>query len=165
MAERSTWACWGLLGFVLMLTGCATAPHEPPRISVSGLRPVHMDLLEQEYELRLRIQNRGDKPLKIRGMAYDIYLNGHRFASGVNATPVEVPAFGERVVPVHVVTGVFDWLRQLNALSREKPARLSYRLEGSMKLAGWPRRVPFQQDGTLEFPATGGPRSRPPAKR
>lgn len=119
-----------------------------------------MDLLEQEYELRLRIQNRGEVPLRIRGMVYDVYLNGRPFASGVNASPIDVPPFEARVVPVRVVTGVLDWLRQLQGLGSQRRPGLSYRIEGTMKLAGHPGRIAFQQEGTLEPPPA--PRSTRP---
>jgi LEA14-like dessication related protein len=147
-----------LLAGLALLSGCATLGPEPPRVSIAGLQPVQMDVLEQEYELRLRIQNRSEHPLEIRGMAYDVYLNGKRFASGVNATAIDVPPFEERVVPVRVVTGVFAWLRQLGALGRDAPARLTYRIEGTMKLAGRPGRLAFEQAGELELP---GPATAP----
>lgn len=141
----------------LLLAACATLAPDPPRVSVSGIEPVRMDVFEQEYALRLRIQNRSDRPLKIRGMAYDVYLNGKHFASGVDDTAIDVPPYGTRVVPVHVVTGVLDWLRQLNAFGHDHPRQLSYRLEGHMRLAGAAGRLRFEHEGRIEPPGTPRP--------
>ena len=47
---------------VLAITACATTGRYPesPRVSLSGIQPKDMTLLEQRYSLQLRIMNPND---------------------------------------------------------------------------------------------------------
>ena len=97
----------------LALSACSTFGSKPesPVVTLAGLQIVKADFFEQRFALDLRLQNPNDFVLPIRGMSYDLVLNGTSFASGVSASKVDVPALGEAVVKVESVTNLFSLYR------------------------------------------------------
>lgn len=133
-----------------VLGGCAAlaGKTEPPQVSLAGLQIVEMGLFEQRFNLKLRIQNPNDFSLPIRGMTYDLELNEQQFARGVSNQSVTVPALGEGLVDVQVVSNLFNVLEQLRSLSG---GQFSYRLSGGVSLAHRAARIPFEYQGQISL--------------
>lgn len=133
-----------------LLGGCASQGplEEPPRISMIGLKPVEIGLLEQRYSVRLRVQNPNRTDLGIQGMNYSIEVNEREFARGVSDKEVLIPAFGEGIVEVSVISNLSSIIRQLKLLG-EKGTPISYRISGRIALKGIPGTIPFAHEGRL----------------
>ena len=141
-----------LLYLFLLLSGCAgMATREPPRVNLVNLQVIDMQLFEQRYGVTLRIQNPGRQPLEIEGLSFDLELNGKSFAHGVSNRATVVPAFGEAVLDVEVVSSLFGIVDQLRDLEQDRP--LSYRLSGQLALAGSLISIPFEKKGELAPPS------------
>ncbi len=132
-----------------LLTGCAGLAQrpEPPIVSVADIRMGDASLMEQRFVVTLRLQNPNDFALPLRGLRYDLKLNGHAFARGVSPAAVTVPAYGEKTLQVTVTSNLLSLFRQLQALSRGGP--LKYSLAGSIGIANRHLRLPFKQSGEL----------------
>ena len=133
----------------LFLAGCSHFPTrpEPPGVSLNNLQLIEATLFEQRYLLHLRIQNPNNFELPIAGMRYRLMLNGREFATGVSRDIDTLPAYGERVVTVSVVSNllrIYEQLREPNAGDA-----FSYALEGSISLHGVPVSLPFSQRGEI----------------
>jgi LEA14-like dessication related protein len=133
-------ACAGLGGY-----------REPPRVSLVGIQPLDMTLMEQRYRLALRILNPNEVEIPVEGLSYSVELNGRDFAYGVSRQAVTIPAYGEAIVEVEVVSSLLDMLRQLQALDDGKRRRLDYRISGDLSLSGRRARLPFEYSGTLDW--------------
>ncbi len=137
---------------LILFGGCAGVPaySDPPRVSLTDLKPLGMTLFEQRYLLRLRIQNPNPAELPIRGMNYEVYLNGEKFAYGVSSQAVTVPAFGEKVVEVEVISTLLDIVEQIRGW---KPGqqKLTWRISGGLKIENLPGSVPFDYEGQLDL--------------
>jgi LEA14-like dessication related protein len=107
---------------------------EKPRISLISIRPLDMTLLEQRYLLALRILNPNDVEIPVSGLSYSVEINNREFAYGVSRQAVTIPALGEAVVEVEVVSGLLGMLRQLQALNDGKQHSLDYRISGGLSL-------------------------------
>ena len=131
--------------------GCSTLPPNTsaPRISVAGLRIIDIDLLEQRYALRLRVQNPNDFALSVSGMDYAVELNGRDFAKGVSDRRMDVPAYSERLFEVEITSGLADLVHQLQALESGRSKGLRYRIHGHVRLEGIGSRVPFEHAAEL----------------
>jgi LEA14-like dessication related protein len=135
----------------LLLCGCATLPGglEPLDVTLADLVPAQMGLMEQEYAVKIRVQNPNKADIPLAGLSYQIELNGKPFAKGVAKADTTVPGFGDVVLEgkaVSTLTGILD---QVAALSKGAPEKFSYRLKG--KLA--PREgasIPFDQTGEVD---------------
>jgi LEA14-like dessication related protein len=148
----------GLLSMLLALSmaGCAWMPQkaQPPRVSLVSVQLVSMELLEQRYGMKLRVQNPNDHALRIRGVDFHVELNQAPFASGVASESVDVPAFGEALLQVEVSSSVWSLARQLREMGQGRQEELSYRIHGRMSMGGWLGGMPFESTGTIPmFPA------------
>lgn len=123
---------------------------ESPHVSVVNLRPVALQLLEQEYAATLRIQNPNNSTLRIEGLSFKLELNGSPLARGVSNQKVTVPAYGESKIDVTMVSGTLGIIRQIQALEQQKQS-LDYRLSGKLSLTGHLLPLAFEREGTINF--------------
>ena len=140
--------------FVLVVAGCATLSGlDAPRVSVSNITPQDLTFFEQQFLVALRVQNPNDVPLGVKGMTFNLDVNGKSFATGLSNQQVTVPRFGSEVVEVEVFSGLTGILRQLQGFAAGGPPRLTYRLRGKVYLDE-PAAVvlPFDEQGEIEFP-------------
>ncbi|SEH07977.1 LEA type 2 family protein [Candidatus Venteria ishoeyi] len=118
---------------LLIVSGCASlGVNERPYVSLSNLTPLGMSLLEQHYQLQLRIQNPSPVPLSINGMAFKLEINGKNFARGVSNKKTSIPAFSSQLVEAEVSSSLFGILRQVQSLSDGQQTHFRYRLSGTL---------------------------------
>lgn len=148
---RITLVC--LLCLNSLLTGCSHpfARVESPSVSVSQIHLVEAHVLEQRYLLRLRLQNPNSFALPISGMQYRLFINGAEFAHGVSSQAVHVPAYGERLVEVEMVSTLGALMNQLRRWPPGPEDTLRYRLAGEAGLATRFRPVHFEYHGVFPF--------------
>ncbi len=151
-----------MLCAAILLTACAATGkyREPPRVSLLSIEPLDMTVLEQRYALRLRIMNPNTADIQLAGLDYSIEINRREFAYGVSRQAVTIPAFGEAVLEVEVVSSLLGLLRQLQSLQEDRREVLEYRLSGKLALADSPLRLPFEYTGELAWQPPG---DAPPA--
>jgi LEA14-like dessication related protein len=137
----------------VLVSGCAGlgATREPPRVSLVSIQPKEMGVLEQRYGLQLRILNPNDTALPVTGMQYSLQINDREFAYGVSRQPVSIPAYGEALLDVDVVSNTLRVLQQLQETSTGKQESLKYRISGSLSLENQPGTLPFDYHGELNY--------------
>jgi LEA14-like dessication related protein len=142
-----------LLLLAVLVSGCAGlgAYREAPRVSLVSIQPKEMGVLEQRYGLELRILNPNDTALPVTGMQYSLQINDHEFAYGVSRQPVTIPAYGEAVLDVDVVSNLLSVLQQLQEANTGKQESLRYRLSGSLSLENRLGKLPFDYHGELNY--------------
>lgn len=140
-----------LLVSSLLLSACAGPGQkiETPRVNLVSLQVIEIQLLEQRFDLTLRIQNPNREALTIDGISFAVELNGKEFAHGVDNQRVTIPAFGEVLTEVEVVSTLFGLVDQLRNLDPESGEPVSYRIHGNISLSGHPLSIPFQQKGRI----------------
>jgi LEA14-like dessication related protein len=147
MKARAALLAW--IALLLVAGGCATLGGlKSPRVSVSRVAPLEMTLLEQKFLVQLRVQNPNDLELEVKGVTFDLDLNGKPFATGVSSQPVTIPRFGSSLVDLEVVSGLAGVLRQLKGMGGGAAPKFTYRLRGKLYLEN-----PFS--ATLAFDEAG----------
>lgn len=149
-----TFLCRGRLGWaglVLLLAGCAglTGPLEPPNVSLVDLRILDAGLFEQRYGLKLRLQNPNPLPMPITGMEYKVNLNDVDFGRGVSGAPTTVPAYGESVIEVEMVSNLFSLAQQVRDLQMGRGQGLRIGITGGVRLANRASELPFRIESEL----------------
>jgi LEA14-like dessication related protein len=136
-----------------LLGACATlSPYkDAPRVSLVSIQPQDMGVLEQRFALQLRILNPNDVAIPVNGLSYAIEINDREFAYGVSQQAVEIPAFGEALLDVEVVSNLLNVMQQLQALHGETRDSLAYRLKGKINLANTAASLPFDYSGELTY--------------
>ena len=146
----------------LWLGACASLGglEQPPRVTLSSIKPVQIELLEQRYLATIRVQNPNAVALPIEGLDYVISINGSHFADGVSSQRVTVPAYGETTLQVGVNSTLMKLFRQIRKLG-ESDGLFSYTISGTLGLTGLTRGIEFKHDGEIDL----RPGSPPPSSR
>ena len=136
-----------------LLNACATlSPYkESPRVSLVSIQPQEIGVLEQRFGLQLRILNPNATAIPVEGLSYTVEINNREFAYGVSRQAVDIPAFGEALLDVEVVSSLLNVVQQLQALNAETRSSLNYRLSGKIGLANSPVSLPFDYSGVLDY--------------
>lgn len=152
-----------LLALVVVVGACAGmgAIREPPRVSVISIEPVDLQLLEQRYVITLRVQNPNDRAITIKGLDYEIRVNDEVFGRGVSNARVELPAYGEALAEVELVSTLSRLLRQFQALIERRTPSLDLAIDGGVSVEGIPGAIPFHFENQLVLPGTPGRTDRP----
>jgi len=144
-----------LLMMCSLLSACAgiTYHAEPPQISVSNIQLVDAQLLEQRYELTLRVQNINDFPLFIKGLSYKLYINGSEFAHGISKQPLDILPYEEQLLTVSLVSNTFGLIQQFKSLNNKA---INFRLSGHVSHGTIANSIslynlPFEKTGTLDL--------------
>ena len=139
--------------FPVILTACSTMPRdfETPKFSVANIVPKDMTLMEQRFDVDLRIQNPNNFDLGINGVRFDIVLNGKEFGTGLSGAKITVPRFGSEVITGEVITGLGSILRQAQGFS-SGVAKVQYSLKGKA-FAESPGSftIPFEETGDIDL--------------
>jgi LEA14-like dessication related protein len=68
---------------------------EKPTLSVVNVQLLKGDLWHQELKVRMRVQNPNDRQLPVKGLSYELEVDGQEFAHGMSGDSFVVPAHGE----------------------------------------------------------------------
>ena len=139
---------------VATFTGCAGVPPgmQPPTVTIADFGVGNAGLFEQQFNLRLRIQNPNPDDFRVDGIAFDLDVNGQPFAKGVGSQTVTVPRYGSGFMPVEAVSTLGGLLKQFGRVPDSDKAVFKYRIKGQLSIVGGSR-VPFEETGEFDFRA------------
>jgi LEA14-like dessication related protein len=124
---------------------------EPPKVLIVNIMPKGMTLMEQRFEVQLRIQNANNVELRITGARFDIELNGKEFGSGMSGQTIRIPRFGSEVMTGEVVTSLGSVLKQVQGFS-SGGTKVQYRLTGkAFADAPGSFTIPFEDTGEVDL--------------
>ena len=144
------------------LAACAALPPgaQPPRVSLADVSLRSLGLLEQRFELELRLVNPNDFDLKIEALDFELEVNGRPFAQGFSRVTMLLPAGSITSMRVDAVTQSKDWLAQMKSLSPDVLRDgMPYRIRGRVKTDRLGRWLPFDHASVY-----GGGAKRPKGK-
>lgn len=136
---------------VLALSGCSllVPKLEKPTLTVVNVRLLKSDLWHQELKVRLRVQNPNDRTLPIKGLWYELDLEGQEFAHGMSGESFVVPALGEAEFDMSVSANMASMLIKLLG---QQNNRIDYRIKGKISLSsGLLRSLTFDDAGTFKW--------------
>lgn len=140
------------LALALMLTACAgTGDVLPPTVQISKVRLGSVGLLSQELLIDLRVGNPNGFTIPLRGLTFELDINGSHFASGLGYAAVDLAPLAYADVPVKGNTDVLGIIRQILTLAESD--RLTYRVHGRAYIGGLGRHqaVPYERSGELSL--------------
>ena len=138
---------------MVILSGCAGLDTKPPqfKVNITNMKILESTLMEQRYQVDLRIMNRSNKALDIDGMSFDIELNGKDFASGVSNTQFKLEPLSETVVNVTVSSTIFGIIRQVNGFKKMKSGPFKYELSGTVYTSSSLFGISFLEQGEVDL--------------
>ena len=138
---------------VLSLAACsAFGPKlEVPQLTLVRVAMTSADIYNQQFLVRMHVENPNDRELPVRGIDYKLFLEGDSFAEGVSNKPFTVPAKGETefdmIVRTNFVSGIARLMSRLNGRDQ-----VQYVFEGKVLTdISMARKIPFQESGTVSL--------------
>ena len=147
------------IAFALLVTwmaGCAGPGYygDAVRVTVSDIEVIEASMLEQLYRVTLRVQNRDDQAIEIRGGSFDLAINGSDFGSGVTDQHLSVAAFSDAKLEVRMVSTVFGMLRLIRGLQARDGEPLGYEISGRFSVGGDFGGLRFHEAGEITLPGS-----------
>ena len=140
-------------GLLVSLGGCSsllTDDFRDPEVRLLKVDVVKAKLLEQKFVLRFRIDNPNDMSLPIRGLNYNVKLNGVLLAEGQSDKSFTVPARGHQTFEVPVRTNLWRHLKRIVNSLEDPDEPISYQLQGEVKTGlMFGRSVHLQRNGEI----------------
>ena len=123
----------------LLIIGCATfrSGTEMPTVNVSSIRALPSEGIAPRFEIGLHIINPNRSPLKLRGIAYTLSLEGHKLVTGVaNDLPI-IDGYGEGDVTLVASTSLLSSIRFFTDLVNTQRDAITYELNAKLDLGGF----------------------------
>lgn len=138
-----------LCALVLGLTACSTPKLAVPKLALVSVAMTSADIFNQQFMVRVNVQNPNDRELPITSIDYKLFLEGDSFSEGVSSKPFTVPAQGETdfdmIVRTNFVSSAGRLVSRLNGRDQ-----VQYVVEGKLltDISGL-KKIPFQESGTV----------------
>jgi LEA14-like dessication related protein len=121
-----------------------------PTVTVSGIEMRGGNLMQQNFAVKLNVQNPNDRPLPVKGLHVELHVGGDEIASGVSDRAFSVPAFGESEFDMTIRANLALALLKLADRVNQHADSIDYELTGGASLdLAFLREVPFHQSGSL----------------
>ena len=144
-----------LLVLTLLITASSCSSLRPdlkaPRLALMAVAMTSGDVFNQQFLIRMNVENPNDRELPIKGLDYKLFLEGDGFAEGKLNKPFVVPANGETdfdmTVKTNFVSGVGRLLSRLNGRTQ-----VNYSIEGDLLTdIRFLKKIPFQETGSVNI--------------
>lgn len=108
--------------------------------------------LEQGFELGLKVINPTDEPLAIKGLVFDVELDGYRLLSGVQSPVPIVPAYSEVNITAHASISVINSLRFFNEIATQPKDTFKFNFRARVDMdTWWPKSIVIKRDGVIRI--------------
>jgi LEA14-like dessication related protein len=137
-----------------VLAGCAGLPPgaQAPSVTIADFGIGNAGLFEQQFDLKLRIQNPNPEEFRVDGIAFELEINDQLFARGVGNQAVTVPRYGSGFMQVEAVSTLGSLVKQFARVAQDGKPVFKYRIKGSLSIAAGAR-LPFDERGEFDFRA------------
>jgi LEA14-like dessication related protein len=139
---------------LLSLGACAlVAPKfNRPNVSVVSVEMRSGNLLQQNFAVKLNIQNPNSQALPVKGLHVELSVGGAEIASGVSDRAVVVPAFGESEFDLTIRANMALALMKLADKMDQHADTVDYDLAGAASIdLPFLRDLPFHQTGSFSL--------------
>ena len=143
-----------IIALTLALGACSLmAPKfNRPNVTVISIQMRSGNLLQQNFAVKLNIQNPNDRALPVRGLHTELNVGGQQIASGVSDRAVIVPAFGESEFDMTITANLAVALLKLADKANQHADSIDYDLSGEANIdLPFLRNLPFHQSGSFKL--------------
>jgi LEA14-like dessication related protein len=142
-------ACWACVAACSLV-----APKfNRPNISVVNVELRGGNLFQQNFAVKLNVQNPNDRALPVKGLEVALHVAGEQIATGVSDNAFVVPAFGESQFDMTIKANLAVALLKLADKMNQSADSIDYQLTGTASVdLPFLRDLPFHQSGTFQIP-------------
>lgn len=146
------------VAFALCVAACSlvSPKFEKPNLYVLSVAMTGGNFLQQNFDVKFRIQNPNDRALPVSGLHAELNIGGDQIASGVSNHAFVVPAFGDSEFDMTITANMAVGLLKLADKLNKHLDSIDYDLIGAVSIdLPFMRNLPFHQNGSL--PLNGHP--------
>jgi LEA14-like dessication related protein len=135
-----------------VVAGCSLlAPKfEKPQVSVVSIELVGGNLLQQNFLVKLNLQNPNDRTLPVTSLHVELNVDGERIASGVNTQAFVVAPHGETQFDMNITANMALALLKLAGRKDQHADTIDYQMTGGASIdLPFLRDLPFHQNGSF----------------
>ena len=137
---------------VLTLAGCVTPKFIRPNVSVVSIETRGGNMLQQNFSVKLNIQNPNTRALPVRGLHVELNVGGEQIASGVSDRAVVVPALGESQFDLTIKANMALAVLKLANKLDQHGSTVEYDLTGAASIdLPFLHDLPFHQSGSFSL--------------
>jgi LEA14-like dessication related protein len=143
-----------IFALTLALGACSViAPKfNRPNVTVIGIEMRSGNLLQQNFAVKLNIQNPNDRALPVHGLHAELNVGGQQIASGVSDRAVIVPAFGESEFDMTISANIALALLKLADKANQRADSIDYEVTGEASIdLPFLHNLPFRQTGSFKL--------------
>lgn len=138
---------------LLSLSACSTfrPKLEPLKLMITSVGMTSPDIFNQQFLVRLHIENPNDREIEIKGIDYKLFLQGDSFSDGMYSKAFKLPAKGEQEFDMSVKTNFMSSMgRLVSRLNGSK--KVDYIFEGTLFTdISMLKKIPFRESGTVDL--------------
>lgn len=138
---------------LMMLPGCAalSTKEDSLKVNLSSMQMLESTLMEQRFNVKIRVQNRNNDAIHIEGLTFDLALNGKDFASGVSNESVSIPPLSEALLSVDLTSTIFGLINQIQTMQSRKNQPFQYEFSGSFYTRDSLFGISFSEQGEIDL--------------
>ena len=145
-----------LLPVALALCLCACSAMAPkfnrPNVSVVSIDLRGGNMLQQDFAVKLHIQNPNDRSLPVRGLHVELNVAGEQLATGVSDRAFVVPAYGETDFDMTIKANMALALLKLANKMDQHSDSIDYEVTGAASIdLPFLSDLPFRQNGSFSL--------------
>jgi len=138
--------------FVLLAACTGMQPRfESPTVSVASFRPLPSGSMAPRFAIDLHIVNPNRVPLKLKGIAYSVFLEGHKVLTGASNKLPEIEAYGEGDVTLEASARLLESLRLLNELISKRRDSYHYKVDAKLDIGGNRPELHVVDEGSVDL--------------
>jgi LEA14-like dessication related protein len=146
-----SWGRWQVaLAAAAVFAGCSLTRLQAPAVTPVAVDLAQLQLYEQQFVVKLHVQNPNDRTLPIKSVSCTLQIEGVEVGQGKITEPFTVPAHGETdvdmVVTTNIATSVPNLLRRLLERGQLPEYQLSGWVNPDISLIP---PIPFSKSGQL----------------
>jgi LEA14-like dessication related protein len=135
----------------LWLAGCIPKFNRP-NVSVVSVELRGGNLFQQNFAVKLHVQNPNDRPLPVKGLHVELHAEGDQIATGDSDQPFEVPALGESDFDMTIKANMAVAVLKLADKMNRHAESIDYEVTGSASIdLPFLHNLPFRQTGSFSL--------------
>lgn len=145
----------GLAGILHACTGLRP-DYETPTVTINSFRTLPSQGALPSFEIGLHVINPNREPLKLRGVAYTVSLDGHELIKGVGSDLPIIGAYEEGTFTVTASPNLFAGIRFITELMSATNDSVRYELEAKLDVDNIPRAIRVTDAGEISLRPSAG---------
>lgn len=142
------------LSVFVLASGCSLlAPKfDKPQLSVASIEMLGGNFRQQNFRVKLNIQNPNDRALPVTRLHVEMNVGGEQVATGVNTQAFVVPAHGDTQFDMNITANMALALLKLAGRKDQHADSVDYDMTGGASIdLPFLRDLPFHQSGTFSL--------------